>query len=381
MPHSQNISDSAVEQSPFGIVWPVFFSGAAAGFILSWGVLSGDQQGRVNLLYLLLVYLLIPILSVVVSLISLVKGRGINLASLLFSLPFWSFNKQATVRKVHQFRLDKYWFLMQSQAAAIAFSVASLATFFLLLITTDLNFVWRSTILDAADIFSWLKAIAWPWFFWQSAQPDIQLLQMTQDSRLIISVKDAGVYAHWWQFILATQVFYSLLLRSLLFFGCRWWINRSMHNDLEQHLQSQIEQHSQRTEDPCDLSSEVNHLPCGIAVNNWAGTPSEILAALPELNLDQQDLIIAGPTASAAEQSAAERWQGEQLIIVKAWEPPMGELEDFLENSRGYLLPLDWNESGLTKPRTVHLDEWRRLAGRLPNWQLYQPISLNQGKR
>jgi hypothetical protein len=64
------------------------------------------------------------------------------------------------------------------------------------------------------------------------------------------------------------------------------------------------------------------------------------------------------------------------LVLVKSWEPPLGELGDYLHSLSGsqqkFILPLDWGE-GVVKPITAnHLNEWRRFCGTLSGWQLLQ---------
>ncbi|TQV89028.1 DUF2868 domain-containing protein [Aliikangiella coralliicola] len=360
------------------ISWPIVAIGAGIGFVLSWSVLSGDYQGRVNLLYLLLVYLVIPISSLIISLVSLIKGDGINLARLLVALPIWSQQKKSTFRKFHQLSVDKHWFFLQSQAAALAFSVASLFSFFLLLVATDVNFVWRSTLLQSSDLLPVLKVIATPWSFWSEAQPTISLLQATQDSRLVQADMNAAAYAGWWPFIFATQLVYSLLPRSILLIATRGWYLKLIKTDFEQQLQSEINRHSPRAPETFEISPVVHQLPNNqIVVNNWGGLDLNMLSILDELNLSSDNVICAGPNASFAEQTVAERWRGEQLVLVKSWEPPLGELADFLQNSKGYLLPLDWEEQRLISPRESHVQEWQRFAKKLKHWQVYVPEKLS----
>ncbi len=357
------------------IVWPIVLIGGCFGLIFSWTVLSGDSQGRVNLLYLLLVYLFIPLLSVVASLISLFFGKGINIARVISLFPLGSFANQLKIRKLQQLKLDKYWFLMQSQAAGIAYSLTSLIVFFLLLLATDINFVWRSTILSSTDLFPILKLIASPWSFWQSAQPSLELLQMTQNSRLLNSNVHVSIYGDWWQFILATQIFYSLLVRLIIYLVSVWKLNFYFAADIESQLQSAIESHPFIDSEKLVVSDLVHDLPKKIVINNWANIPNELLARLPSINVNAPQ-INSGPNATPVEKIEAERWQGEQLVIVKSWEPPLGELEDFLRNGKGYLFPIDWNELGLVNPSIKHVNEWRRFVNKLPNWQVYLPENL-----
>jgi len=52
----------------------------------------------------------------------------------------------------------------------------------------------------------------------------------------------------------------------------------------------------------------------------------------------------------------------------------MGELEDYMKNTRGYLLPLDWSESSLKPLESNHYQEWQRFINHLQQWKLYIPI-------
>jgi len=350
--------------------------GAALGLILSWGVLSGDQHGRVNLLYLLFLYVLLPIASLLISLVSLLGRKGINLARLLIALPLWSAQQQSLFRKTRQLNLHKHWLLLQSQAAALAFSCASLLVFFVLLLATDINFVWRSTLLDATDLLPFLNTIALPWGFWERAQPSLVLLQATQDSRLLISGVDATRYAGWWQFILASQLYYSLLPRALVLVVARLSFIHQARQDLESRLQQEIIRHPITPSKSHVLAPVVTELPSAIAINNWCGVALSLLKPLTELDLRAENLLVAGPLATQEQQASAESWHGEQLVVVKAWEPPLGELLDFLQHGRGYLLPLDWDETGLKPPRPSHLQEWQRFVSQLPQWRIFLPQQL-----
>ncbi len=371
MPDSNNTYDSSLK-----IVWPIILVGGFIGLFLSWFVLTGDQLGRVNLFYLLLVYLFIPVVSVIASLFSLVFGKGINLARLLSSIPILPYQTKTIIRKMHQLNLDKYWFLLQSQMAAIAFSIASLMTFFILLLATDLNFVWRSTILIPADILPLLEFVAWPWNYWEAAQPSLILLEMTQDSRLASTHNGLNDYGVWWKFILATQICYSLFLRILLVACTRWWLKRSVQSDVEQVLQMSEQLSTNQQEEVAELSPQTNTLKSSLVINNWDGIPMEILALLPELDLSTDNIWINGWLGSEEQLLKMANLKGEQIVIVKAWEGPLGELDDFLQHGHGVILPLDWNDSGLLQPKLNHLQEWQRFVNALPTWELYIPKQL-----
>ncbi|MCP3673485.1 MAG: DUF2868 domain-containing protein [Gammaproteobacteria bacterium] len=371
MPNSNIAYDSSLK-----IVWPIVLAGGFIGLFLSWFVLTGDQLGRVNLFYLLLVYLFIPVVSVIASLFSLVFGKGINLARLLSSIPILPYQTKASIRKMHQLNLDKYWFLLQSQMAAIAFSIASLMTFFILLLATDLNFVWRSTILVPANILPLLEFIALPWNYWEAAQPSLALLEMTQDSRLASTHNGLSDYSVWWKFILATQLCYSLLLRIFLVSWTRWWLKRSFQTDFEQVQQMPEHQSNNQQEEMTELTPQIKTLKRSLVINNWDGIPTEVLTLLPELDLSNDNVWINRWLGSEEQLLKMANLKDEQIVIVKAWEGPLGELEDFLQQGKGVILPLDWDDSGLLQSKFNHLQEWQRFVNTLPNWELYIPKKL-----
>ncbi len=360
------------------IFWPIVYISGLIGLMLSWFVLSGDAEGKINLFYLLLVYLLLPILSIIASMTSLFFGKGFNFARLMTLVPIWSFKQQSVMRKVSQLNVDKYWLLLQSQVAAIAFSIASLLVFFTLLLSTDLNFIWRSTVLEATDIYPWLKAVATPWEFWSAAQPDIQLLELTQDSRLSQSNNEFKGHGAWWKFILATQFCYSLILRMILMAVTKWRLAILLGNDVEIIIQTNINQNPKMKIQPEINYSVAHDLTEDLEILNWDNVPSEVIqdyATKSNLPIDTQRI-----------KTIEQLKRGKHLVIVKSWEAPLGEFEDYLEHTAGYILPIDWSEQRIVTLKDNHFSEWQRLASKFESWQLlvpaiYMPIENKDGKQ
>jgi len=346
------------------------------GLFLSWGLFSGDEQGRVNLLHLVAVFVFLPIVSLLISSLSLVFGKGLNLAFLAGYIPFWSHQKRRDFLLQRQQPHSQFLFFYQSQFAAISFSLASLFTFFILLVSTDINFIWRSTLLNAEQIHPLLELLAVPWKFWPSAQPDLNLLIATQDSRLLNSNGNniKGQFGDWWQFILAAQVFYAFSLRILVIVISLSFSKTFSRVRIGAKSSAKKLKDSQRQNlAKAPLAEIVNHIENDYALNNWCGISEHHLRNIEKrLTEKKTSELIAGPLASYSEQMVSERWQQTQLLIVKGWEPPLAELADFMQNGRGYLLPLDWNDEQLKSLKQIHLDEWRRFVQPLSRWQLLQ---------
>jgi len=359
----------------------IILVGFLLGILLSWSLMSGDEQGRVNILHLVAIYVFLPVLSLTISLLSLSFGRGINLATISSYVPFWGSDLARLFLRQKQQPNSRILFFYQSQLAAIAFSLASLSVFFILLITTDVNFIWRSTLLNVELVYLLLDWLATPWSFWASAQPNLSLLELTQDSRLIQDYSETNDFGQWWQFILASQLFYALSLRSLVSITCKFLMLRAASSSSIQSLGSNNKKSDKNvfsTKISDQLAEVTDQVKGDYSLNNWCGLANELVALIEKTmqqsspNISRQSELQAGPLASHSQQMVSERWQDTQLLLVKGWEPPLAELADFMQNGCGYLLPLDWNEQGLRSLDSDHLDEWRRFIIPLEQWQLLQ---------
>ena len=345
---------------------------AGAGFFLgtfiSWAILIGDDLGRVNILYLLVIYLILPVASILISTISLIFGGGINLARCLKYLPLWSVEKQQLWRQLRHQGFDRLWFYQCSQIVAMCFSLSGLMVFFMLLLATDVNFVWRSTLLTAQDLIRLLSWLSTPWSFWEGAQPTIELLVQTQDSRIAPQSVALSTYAQWWQFVLAIQIFYSFLPRGLLLIGTRLIILRR----LSLHKQNRLSGDSKRHEGKKELlATVVTSIEKHCTLINWGGIPDVIVSDV-ERHFPRQiiDRLYAGPTAEDSQQSVAQQSEVPQLVLVKSWEPPLAELADYLQTGAGYIMPLDWEQSEKVPIDSFHLEEWRRFSAAQKDWAL-----------
>jgi hypothetical protein len=367
---------SIPKQKKSGLVsWTIAFAGALLGLFLSFGVLSGDELGRVNLLYLLVLFVLVPLLSVAVSTLSMIRGRGLNLARLIAHLPLLSVQQKQALHRLQQQKLDKYWLYLQSQYAAIAYATGSLLGLLFLLLFTDINFVWRSTLLAPEDLLQPLKIIAAPWWYWSAAQPSLELLQATRDSRLVTAGREAGIFTQWWPFILATQLFYAFVLRFIGLMIGKVVLRRKLSVDIEQQLSRKINAFQPVFAETSETRPPSTVLPARYVVTNWDGFNQQQLNMISR-HLDLAELLVAGPLASEQQHLRAASEKRPQVLLVKAWEPPLGELGDYLEQTSGMLMPINIVDGKLVTPARHHLAEWLRFAERFAHWQVYMPASL-----
>ncbi len=348
---------------------PIMFFGFLCGLLLSLGVLSGDESGRVNLLYLLLVYLFIPLFGAILAIASLAKGKGLNIARVLSTLPIWSKPQKLKLLQIRQQNVDKYWFFLQSQVAALAYSVASLLTFSVLLLATDINFVWRSTLLNAEQLQPLLSFVALPWWFWEQAQPTSELLRMTQDSRLIDNYSNTGSFGNWWAFVLATQLVYSFILRGGLLAFASMLISKKLSKEAKKPG-NKTQKRMKQVPETHTYASLVHSLPYEYTLCNWAAFEQNIVE---QLSISPNKTLKEGPRISLDNKDKNNQ---PLLILVKAWEPPMGELQDFMQNGNGLIFPINLKNKTTIAIEEKHLKEWQRFVALLPNWSIYLPAPM-----
>ena len=115
-----------------------------------------------------------------------------------------------------------------------------------------------------------------------------------------------------------------------------------------------------------DVAAVTHHLPENITSLNWDNIPTSVW----DLIEDNKQL---NDKSNPVNRHQAIALETEQLVIVKSWEPPLGELDDYLNKGYGYVQPVDWDSSGLVKLQIKHLHEWQRFIINLPKWNIYVP--------
>ena len=328
--------------SPASIRLAFVLLGLALGLMLGWPLLSGDEQGQVNLLAVLMLLALLPLLTLLLTLSALLRRRDHGMRLLWQGLPLPGSWKRA-LRGWRTSGEGFWWLFYAGQWLAVGFSLGSLAAFGLLLLFTDLHFVWRSTLLRAEDLLPWLQAIALPWRFWDSAQPTMEWLTLSRDSRLVEAARGLD---DWWRYLLAAQFCYALLPRLLL----ATWASRHLQR---KRREASLQPAPAGSRPSPELPPLEQSLPADAEWLDAAWLPPAIAGCLPQ------------PPRPLDRDFAADR---PLVVVVRAWEPPLAELGDRLQGLRGLLLPLDWEQETLRPPRPEHLDEWRRFAATLDGW-------------
>jgi hypothetical protein len=343
------------------------------GLLAGVAVLSGDDFGRVNLLYSLSLFALLPSIGLVVTLLLLFLGRRSGFAALLIELPLAP-KKLASLLLTQRsgVRLQTALFSL-SQSLVLAFAMGNLLGFVLMLLATDVSFVWRSTLLDAATLFPILDTLASPWRWWQAAQPSLEMLNQTQDFRLQGASLEGNYVGQWWQYLLAAQLCYSIVPRALLWLFANNKFKRAAQlQDSEQDPSHQLAVVTPAPESD-KLAASVSEIPANAVLFDCAHTSDALLSKI-EKSLRVSASYKAPTSFDFTLDGISPTSTPSFVVVVRSWEPPLAELADSIlaaftaeQRQNLFIAPIDWESNQhqgdhLIQPTVAHTQEWRRFC-------------------
>ena len=341
------------------------------GLLASVAALSGDEYGRVNLLLSLFLFALLPAFGLLATAVFLSLGRRSGIAALLLELRVTPKRFAALLARQGGAAQRQRILFSLSQGWLLSFAAGNLLGFALMLLAMDISFVWRSTLLEASDLLPVLDFVAMPWNFWSAAQPSLEMLSQTQDFRLQGSPNDANYVGQWWRFLLAAQLCYSLLPRTLL-----WLIAKNRLTRKTETLSAELNLNG-AAEKPISeidrLAESVTEIPVDSILFDLAHTPDSLLSDIGERL--QVATIHRTPVDLHSQLQRVDYANSPALVVlVRSWEPPLAELADSLreeltaeQQSNLFIAPIDWvsapqKNERLVEPQVAHTQEWRRFC-------------------
>ena len=290
--------------------------------------------------------------------------------------------------------------LLMARAAHLGgtcFALTGLISLLLLVVVQDLAFGWSTTLTAGASGFhQLLLTLSTPWaWLWPAAVPDLALVEATRFFRTATETSAVApeIWGQWWPFVTMLWLTWVLIPRLLLYGLSIGLIRHRSRRLLTNHpamhaLMYRMEtptldtgnDHNDAEDLPdTDTQAALLPLPDTNLLLCWGG------AGQPELPGglagDDGQVLHAGGRISLAEDRAtladiADRLrrnpQPAVLVITRSWEPPTGELDDFLTEAcalwpasvRIVLVPLSLD--GQREPETHQLRQWLRFADRQP---------------
>jgi hypothetical protein len=260
----------------------------------------------------------------------------------------------------------RWLFSLWSQLFAFWFNVGLLLALFYLISFSDLAFAWSTTLnLDNSSFHRLLAALAWPWHsLFPDAVPSPELVELSRYYRLdegsLASAPGAAArLGGWWPFLVAAVVCYGLLPRLVtLVFS---WLRFQHHlgtalprlpgaPELLARMNSPlISTAALGPESAADMPSGNENVPTQTAayrlksaVVDWCGAVENrdrISAHLQAMGIEPLDFLNAGGTRSTTQDKATVAALCKQggdgvAVVAKAWEPPLLEFLDFLQEIR-----------------------------------------------
>jgi hypothetical protein len=343
------------------------------GLLASVAVLRGDDFGRVNLLSSLSLFALLPSIGLVVTLLLLFLGRRSGIAALLIELPLAP-KKLTSLLLTQRSGVSRQTALFSlSQSLTLSFATGNLVGFVLMLLATDVSFVWRSTLLDAATLFPILDTLASPWGFWQAAQPSLEMLNQTQDFRLQGASLEGNYVGQWWQYLLAAQLCYSIVPRALLWLFANNKFKRAAQlQDSEQDPSHQLAVVTPAPESD-KLAASVSEIPANAVLFDCAHTSDALLSKI-EKSLRVSASYKAPTSFDFTLDGISPTSTPSFVVVVRSWEPPLAELADSIlaaftaeQRQNLFIAPIDWESNQhqgdhLIQPTVAHTQEWRRFC-------------------
>jgi len=358
--------------------------GAVFGILTMIGLLFYDGGQRINI-------------TVIIAFVAfqLLLALFTTVQSLLGWQP-WKALLQRFQKNMQQSVFSKLQPLLMAKAAHIGglcFALSGLATLLVMVVLQDLAFGWSTTLNTSANsYYTLVSVLATPWS-WAGAAPDFALVEATRFFRAgeTQATINPNVWGQWWPFVAMFWLTYALVPRAILYVLTRFLLHRKANALLNQHasmhaLLYRMETPSLDTgnesNDAKDLPNtntalSVEALPNANIVLYWAGATS--IDSL-ETSTETSPFVakIGGRMSLAQDQTTlnelTQRLSQEKnafvIIVTRSWEPPTGELEDFItkaeqqwpSKSRIFLVPVATDPK--TAPNNQLIQQWLRFANR-----------------
>ena len=362
-------------------------TGALFGILTMLGLLFYDGGQRINVTFIIFFVAFQLLLAVFTTAQSIIGWQP------------WGALLRRFLHKSQSGVLSKLQPVLMARAAhlgGICFAFTGLVTLLVLVLLQDLAFGWSTTLEPNASAYhKVITSVAAPWaWLWPAATPDLALVEATRYFRASTSGNNINpaLWGQWWPFIAMLWATWALLPRVILYLLSTVLIARKAKQLLARHsamraLLYRMETPILDTGNEHNDASDLPHLKTLLALKplpkasillSWAGAGDLELPTILTIDKSMQAKV-GGRIALADDQNTLQQLatqltqQQNQCVLLatRSWEPPTGELEDFINNAHQLwptganivLVPLATNTA--RQPEQHQVKQWLRFAERL----------------
>jgi hypothetical protein len=335
------------------------------GFLTGLGLLSYSGDAPVNITYYLFFAMVVPLLSMLLSLFTMFSRGGVAEFFSLFLSLHWldklvallpleskkTFSKEILLPD----ELTKWMMIERMQRISLLFSIGLVMALIFVVVVKDIAFGWSTTLdISATSFHSFISTIA---LFWKdivpSAVPSLELIEISQyfrlgerlDKELVANANQLGA---WWQFLAMATVFYAIILRFLFWIFSYYGYKKILQKELlsmdgvatllrefntpfvsteatqgEKHLEI-VEENNLQVQNFVRKSYQN--------VLGWNFSKDEILLANDSKEITCSTVAsVGGSNTFLEDENEAKSISRTALLYVKSWEPPTMDFVDFLE--------------------------------------------------
>lgn len=279
-----------------------------------------------------------------------------------------------------------------AHTGGLLFAISGLLALLVMVVVQDLAFGWSTTLQTSAEGYHALVSLlAQPWqTLWPEAVPSQALVSASQFYRLNSegAVSDPALLGTWWPFVLMLWLSYVLLPRLVLLVLAGLQVRWQARGALARHpgyapllyrfetpwVETRGEEEAPRA--PAEATVALSPLPASSTLIHWAGAGMRSGAVVGALSRGPGPRQLRAGGNSTLEQDAeALREAGQRpepvILVARGWEPPTGELSDFIMDAREQwpagtllaLVPLADEEGAALTDRGLQA-QWQRFVER-----------------
>ena len=379
------------------------------GILSGIGLLSYSGKEPVNLVYFLAMVVFLPLVTMGLSVIAMLRAKRSRNLLVHISPAFWMERLLSLIGHKEKLtdlhinpKLANWIIIRRSQMLALAFSIGLLVALLGVVVTHDIAFAWSTTLdLSAVQFHRFVTWIALPWREWlPQAVPSLELVSQSHYYRLggklhESMVAHAALLGTWWKFLAMATLFYAVLLRTLFYLIATWGYRsalkeafltlngatlllKEMNEPLVTTRSAQPEQDFvSKQHDYTRIIQRLDERYDG--VQGWS-IPIDLLRTVCDtLHVDAEVCVETGGNNTLEEDEAiARESHGSVMFVVKAWEPPTMDFIDYLSMlsqsvKSVVVVPIGTPQTGFT-PDHREVEVWLRKIASLEKENIWVKV-------